>query len=183
MNLTEPHTEPFASIAGLASTLQRAPGPVNLWLEFERALGTAFGHRLFTVLFFDAEKSRLQRVHSNQPDVSPVGGAKAVTESDWTRHVLREGRIYVGSNAADIRAAFSEHALLASIGCDSVVNIPVRKSGVTVGTLNLLAAAGHYDSFSEPAALVFAQLAADPLAECLANARADPADDAALEYV
>jgi len=179
MNLTEP----FASIAGLASALQRAPDEMNIWLEFERALSTAFGHRLFTVLAFDMAKGRLRRVHSSRPDVNPVGGAKAVTDSDWTRHVLREGRIYVGSNKADIKAVFSEHELLASIGCDSVLNIPVRKNGVTIGTLNLLDAAGRYDAASGPAALVFAQLASAPLAEYLAHAPAGPSDDGPLEHV
>ena len=176
-------TEPCASITALAATLQNPPDHFDYWREFERAMASAWGYRLFTALVFDADKGRMRRVHSNRPDISAPGGAKAVTDSAWTRHVLREGKVYIGSTPADIRAVFSEHALLAAHGCDSVLNIPVRKNGITIGTLNLLHEAGHYDAADTAAVLVVAQLAVAELADCLANLPAGPADDAQLEYV
>ena len=175
-------TEPFKSVAELAALLQRGIAAPHLWPAFERTLGAAFGHTLFTVLAFDAGNNRMRRVHSNRQDVSPTGGAKAVTDSSWTRHVLRDGKIFVGANKADLKV-FSEHELLWSIGCESTLNIPVRKDGVTVGTLNLLDRAGQYDGYSMEAALVFAQFAADPLAGFLASAPAGPSDDVRLEHV
>jgi GAF domain-containing protein len=172
-----------SNIQQLAAFLQRAEGATNDWLAFEDALGAVFGHQLFTVMVFNAERGRLRRLHSNRADVSPVGGAKAVSDSPWTRHVLREGRIYVGSNQADIRSVFSEHRTLASIGCHSVLNIPVRNRGVTIGTINLLDATGHYDGADQRVALVFAALATAPMMQALAGTSWEASDDAALERV
>jgi hypothetical protein len=58
---------------------------------------------------------------------------------------------------------FSEYEVLWSIGCESVLNIPVRKGGITLGTLNLLGEAGLYDGADVDFALVFAQLEATRL--------------------
>lgn len=176
-------TEPFTSIVNLAVVLQNATEKPNLWLEFEHALGSAYGHILFTALVFDATNGRMRRIHSNREDVSPLGGSKAVTESPWVRRVLREGSIYVGSTREDIKSVFSEHTQLAAIGCDSVLNIPVRHEGVTVGTLNLLDKAGHYDAASHAAALVFAQFAAAPMAKILTDTPFDTSGDQPLEFV
>lgn len=178
-----PSPDPYASIEGLAAYLQ-GPGDYQaVWAEFERALGSTFGHRFFTVLAFDAANGLLRRVYSSRPDVDPVGGAKAVTDSFWTQHVLRAGKMFVGSNRRDIEHVFSDHRALAAIGCDSVLNIPVRSGGVTIGTMNLLDAAGHYDRASRSTALVYAALAAAPLMRCLSSRAFGPSDDSQLEHV
>ena len=53
-------------------------------------------------------------------------------------HVIETQQPYLGRNSADIRRAFFDHALIASLGCASVINIPVRYDGRTVGVVNLL---------------------------------------------
>jgi hypothetical protein len=174
---------PYSNIQQLAAFLQSTEGSTNTWHAFEEGLGAVFGHQLFTVMVFDAGRGRLRRLHSNRADVSPVGGAKVVTDSFWTRHVLREGRIYVGSTEADIRSVFSEHRTLASIGCDSALNIPVRNGGVTIGTINLLDATRHYDGADQRVALIFAALAMAPMMEALAATSWEPSDDSTLERV
>lgn len=175
--------EPYASIERLAVALQGSVGSEECWKEFEQALGTAYGHILFTVSAFDLKAGLLLRLHSNRPEVNPVGGVKSVTDSFWTRRVLLEGQIYVGSDQADIQSVFSEYRKLALIGCDSVLNIPVRKAAVTLGTINLLGAAGQYDRVNKATALVFAALAAGPLTEALSSEDFEPAGDSGIERV
>ncbi|MCP2090502.1 UNVERIFIED_ORG: hypothetical protein J2Y81_006589 [Paraburkholderia sediminicola] len=144
--------------------MQQKGGKADLvWSEFERSLTEVFGQRLFTVLAYDEASSRLGRLHSNRLDINPVGGLKRVTQSRWSDQVLRRGEIFVGSTREDIKSVFSEYEVLWSIGCESVLNIPVRKNGVTLGTMNLLGEAGLYDQADIALALVFAQLAVSPL--------------------
>ncbi|MFT4069404.1 GAF domain-containing protein [Paraburkholderia sp.] len=134
-----------------------------VWQAFERSLTEVFGQRLFTVLAYDETSSRLGRLHSNRLDINPVGGLKRVTQSRWSDQVLRRGEIFIGSTREDIEAVFSEYEVLWSIGCESVLNIPVRRNGITLGTLNLLGEAGLYDHADVELAYIFAQLAVAPL--------------------
>ncbi|MGE8161536.1 GAF domain-containing protein [Paraburkholderia sp. NPDC080076] len=157
------HAHNFQTIERLAAIQQQGGDADSIWSEFERSLTEVFGQRLFTVLAYDEASSRLGRLHSNRLDINPVGGLKRVTQSRWSDQVLRRGEIFVGSSREDIKAVFSEYEVLWSIGCESVLNIPVRKSGVTLGTMNLLGEAGLYDHADIGLALVFAQLAVSPL--------------------
>jgi hypothetical protein len=147
-----------------------------VWHEFERSLTEVFGQRLFTVLAYDDTSSRLGRLHSNRLDINPVGGVKRVTQSRWAAQVLHRGEFFVGSTRDDIKAVFSEYEVLWSIGCESVLNIPVRKNGVTLGTMNLLGEAGLYDHADLELASIFAQLAVAPLEDQVQRIRglADP---------
>jgi hypothetical protein len=170
-------------LAPLADLIRRGAPADALFAALERVLAETFGHRLFTVLVFDAQRDRLIRIHSSRPDINPVGGAKAVTPSVWTQHVLKDARLFVGSNRDDIKAVFSDYQLLWSIGCESVLNIPVRQDGIVVGTLNLLDRAGQYDACDHDVALNFAALMAPTLATCLAAARRADLDETRLEHV
>ena len=173
----------LTGLAALASALQHNASQPVVWHTLDQALSAAFGHRLLTVLGYDAASSRLARVYSSRPDINPVGGRKKVTESRWTQHVLREGRLFIGSNAADIKAVFSEYELLWSIGCESVLNIPIRKQGVTIGSINLLDGPARYDHADLAPAVVFAQLCIAPLERALAALQRPDLDDSALEQV
>jgi hypothetical protein len=43
--------------------------------------------------------------------------------------MLDRGEVYIAADAAAVRAAFSDHELIASLGISSIVNIPIRFSG------------------------------------------------------
>jgi hypothetical protein len=88
-----------------------------------------------------------------------VGGRKALNRTPWTEQVLRRQQPYVGRTAADVRAVFFDHALIASLGCGSVLNVPVVWDGRTLGTINLLHEDGWYDAEDAPVGLLFAALA------------------------
>ncbi|ASW00930.1 GAF domain-containing protein [Paraburkholderia aromaticivorans] len=161
----------LSALERVADALQEGQTPELVWQTIEQALTQVYGQRLFTVLAYDEQSRRLGRLHSNRPDINPVGGFKRVTESRWVDHVLHRGEIFVGSTREDIKAVFSEYEVLWSIGCESVLNIPVRKNGLTIGTMNLLAGAGQYDHADVRLAVVFAQLAVAPFEACLDRLR------------
>lgn len=112
------------------------------------------GFRLFTVLAWDDERGALHRVHSSAPDAYPLGGEKVMpAEAPWIVQVVRERRPYLGRDAAAVAAVFSDHALITSLGCGAVVNVPVVDGDRTLGVLNLLDEQGAYDEASVEAAL------------------------------
>ncbi len=122
----------------------QAGQPQVLYRALDRALGEVVGHRLFTMMVLAADGVKVRRVYSNQPDAYPVGGFKTHRQTPWGQQVLGEGKAYVGRNADDIRWAFADHERILSLGCESVLNVPVRYDGRVIGTTNLLDAAGHY---------------------------------------
>ena len=118
------------AVKAVATALAEGKPESDVWKTFEREMTAVFGQRYFTVLAFDSDSSRMCRLYSNRPDIGPVGGVKRVTRSPWVQHVLLDGKIYVGSTKADVKSAFSEHEKLWSIGCESTLNIPIRKNGL-----------------------------------------------------
>lgn len=125
----------------------------------DRALAAAPGHILFTILVHHPGLRESERFYTNMPDAYPVGGRKPVTDSPWMQRVIHGGQPYIGRTSADIADVFYDHALIVSLGCESVLNMPVRWAGQTLGTLNLLHCAGFYDEAHLPAVRLAAHLA------------------------
>jgi GAF domain-containing protein len=102
------------------------------------------GAKLFTLMSFDSGTGVAARFYSNMPDAYPVSGTKPVNTTDWARQVLHEHRIFVANDIQAIAEVFNDHELIRSLGCESVVNIPVVLAGGVVGTINCLHEAGYY---------------------------------------
>ena len=141
------------------------PSPEATFRALDEAMAQAIGHRLFTVLLRHADAS--ERCYTNQPVAYPVGGRKAVTPSDWTERVFVRRQPYIGRDAADIRAVFFDHELIASLACASVLNLPVVWDGRVLGTMNLLAGARHYGEADIPRLEPFAALLIAPFLQAI----------------
>jgi GAF domain-containing protein len=102
------------------------------------------GVKLFTVMTHDARTGEAGRVYSNMPDAYPVSGTKPANETDWTRQVIGEKRTFVANDIEGIAAVFSDHELIKSLGCGSVINVPIIVGGQVLGTINCLHKAGFY---------------------------------------
>jgi transcriptional regulator with GAF, ATPase, and Fis domain len=136
------------------------PGqPRALFAALDRALGATLGHRLFTVLRYHPDAQESERLYTSQGAAYPVGGRKAVRPTPSTARVFGERRPYIGRTAADIRACFPDAELIFSLGCESVLNLPVVFDGRVLGTVNLLHEAQWYDDADLPAGLIFAGVA------------------------
>jgi hypothetical protein len=73
--------------------------------------------------------------------------------------VFAQQQPYIGRTAADIRACFPDAELILSLGCESVLNLPVVFDGRVLGTVNFLHEAGWFDEGDLPLGLLFAALA------------------------
>jgi hypothetical protein len=150
--------DPLPHLGDLAAAVRGGGQPAACFAALDRATAATLGHRLFTVLLFHASTGESERLYTSQPAAYPVGGRKPLNPTPWSQQVLREHRPYLGRTAADIRAVFFDHALIASLGCASVLNVPVVWEGRILGTVNLLHEEDWYDEGDLPLGQVFAAL-------------------------
>lgn len=104
----------------------------------------AVGAKLFTVMTRDSKLGHAQRIYSNMPDAYPVSGTKPANETDWSRQVIVEKRIFVANTIDAIAKVFDDYDLIRSLGCESVINVPIIVGGDVLGTINCLHEAGFY---------------------------------------
>lgn len=150
----------------------KQPGPPQtLFRTVDRALAETVGHKLFTLLYVAPNGKRVKRIYTNMPKEYPIGGYKEITSSPWHQHVIEGRKAWVGFNARDVAWAFFDHELIASLGCESAVNVPVVYAGRVLGTFNLLDAAGHYKETDVARIEPFAALLIGPFLDAIA---ADP---------
>jgi hypothetical protein len=62
----------------------------------------------------------------------------------WSRTVVEERKMFVANTIEAIAEVFPDHELIRSLGCESVVNLPVAFADAVIGTVNLLDVSGHY---------------------------------------
>lgn len=133
------------------------PGqPETLYRALEAETKRLVGHKLFTLLYVDGQD--VARVYSSSPAEYPTSGRKTMGETPWGAHVLRAGKPYLGRDRGGIRWAFYDHALIESMGLGSVINLPVRYNGETIGTCNMLDAEHAYDEAALEKVLPLASL-------------------------
>lgn len=157
----------MSALDDFTAALARAAGPQDGFAALDALAAATVGAKLFTVMVFDAGTRMARRAYSNMPDAYPVSGTKPANETDWSRHVLDERRIFVANDIDAIRAVFFDHEVIAGLGCESAVNVPVVVGGAVLGTVNLLHEAGFYT----PARVAAAGGLALPGAACLLFAR------------
>lgn len=151
--------DPAPHLASVVAAVTEGGQPAPLFAALDRAMAGAIGHKLFTILVIHPGAQESQRYYSNMPEAYPVGGRKPINRTHWFQRVLGEGEPYIGYNYADIRDVFFDHELIRSLGCESVLNVPVRWNGASLGTINLLDRAGYYAPSDVPLAKHFAALA------------------------
>lgn len=102
------------------------------------------GHKLFTLMSVDNQTGEAARIFSNMPDAYPIFGKKPPNESYWRTRVIENHQTFVANDIETIATVFDDHELIKSLGCESVINVPIIVAGHVIGTINCLAEAGHY---------------------------------------
>jgi len=102
------------------------------------------GVKLFTITINDPVAEVARRIYTNMPEAYPVSGTKPADKTDWSRQVIDEKRTFVANTIDDIAAVFPDHELIKSLGCESVINVPVVVEGEVLATINCLHEAGFY---------------------------------------
>jgi hypothetical protein len=151
--------DPLPHLQMVATTLAAPGQPETTFRALDVALDAVLGHKLFTVLLHHEATRESERLYTNQPAAYPVGGRKPLRDTAWGRRVIGERRVFIGRTVADIQEHFPDHALIASLGCAAVLNLPVVWNDRLLGTVNLLHEEGWYDDADVPIGLAFAALA------------------------
>ncbi|MBH1965598.1 MAG: GAF domain-containing protein [Comamonadaceae bacterium] len=140
---------------------QHANDPVESCFQaLDHQLAAAPGHRLLTVLVYFEERGESQRAYSSQPTQYPRGGRKTLGQAPRMRQVLSSGEPFLGRTRQDIIDNYADHELLLSMGCECIINMPVRWGQRVLGTVNLLDAEGRYQQADLERISAWAQLSA-----------------------
>ena len=153
----------LSTLATLATSHADAHQPEAVFRAVDQALQKTVSHTLFTILMYDRAVTESIRVYANLEGDYPRGGRKKIISREWADQVIRQGVPFIGNNAQDLQQVFSDHELIRSLGCESVLNMPVRWQGRTIGTLNLLHTASWYKDVCLDLMTCAAQLAAPAL--------------------
>ena len=122
-----------------------APGqPEPVFAALDALVRREVGAKLFTVMSYDASTKMARRAYTSHASVYPAAGEKPLSEGAWSRTVIEQRLPFVANSIEAIAEVFPDHALIASLGCASVVNWPVQFDGAVIGTVNALDVAGHY---------------------------------------
>lgn len=130
--------------AAFAAALAAATSPEAAYAALYRLADAVVGARLFTVMTVDMEAGLARRAYTSDPVSYPSTGTKPVQRNAWFEVVHGRHETFVANTLADIATVFPDHELIGSLGCGSVVNLPVLRAGGLVATVNLLDAEGHY---------------------------------------
>ena len=144
MNTNISANDTLTALQSFAEQSANAASPQDVCQLAEAVTKMTIGHGLFTVMAFDAAKMEVQRFYTSDPENYPVGGRKKKRDTDWGQHVLTQGLPIIGKNNDDIRSFFDDHEVIIGLGLCSVMNIPIKRLGVVIGTMNLLDNSPHY---------------------------------------
>lgn len=151
--------DPLPHLAAVAAALREPGQPEASFAAIEAASAATIGHILITVLLRHEATGEVERFWTSHPAEYPVGGRKPMNPTFWTAQVIDGRRPYLGADYAAIKAVFFDHEVIRSLGCESVLNVPVAWNGRTLGTINLLHRAGWYRESDIPIAETIAAFA------------------------
>ena len=103
------------------TALARAGTAEAAFAALEALARATVGCRLFTVMLVDLEAMVARRACSSDPAAYPTSGEKPVEMNPWFETVGGRGEIFVANTIEDIAEVFPDAALIASLGCASVV--------------------------------------------------------------
>ncbi len=114
------------------------------WRVLQILFADTVGCALFTVMTVDMKNQLARRAYSSNIAAYPVSGTKPIHYDAWFDIVHRQKRCFVANTIAEIAAVFPDHEKIWSLGCGSVVNLPLVVAGELVATVNVLHAEHHY---------------------------------------
>ena len=140
--------------------------PHECWKALQILADAVAGFKLFTVMTLDLTNEVARRVYSSHPVDYPVSGTKPIHYDSWFEIVHKQHKLFVANTIADIAKVFPDHEKIWSLGCGSVVNLPVIIDGQLAATINML----HEEHYYSPArvALIERYLSLPAKRACLA---------------
>jgi len=131
-------------LAALARLSSGPHEPKELYAAMDRLVQEVIGHKLFTLMRVHEATAEVERIYSSNEAAYPVGGRKGKRGTPWSRAVLDRGEVFIARDPGEVRAAFSDHELIASLGIGSIMNVPIGCRGRRLGTMNISHEAGWF---------------------------------------
>jgi hypothetical protein len=128
----------FNDALGAATTPEAAFEALNQLVQ------DCVGAKLVTIMTLDMPNMLARRAYTNDPVSYPTSGTKPIETTDWFENVCGNGETFVANSLDDIAQVFPDYELIGSLGCGSVINLPILIAGRTVATMNILHEAGYY---------------------------------------
>lgn len=110
----------------------------QLCLGIDQIALALLDRELLTINIFYPQHMELERLFSSNPEAYPPGGRKQKKGTTWGQHVLIDQQIFIGQGTEAIRQSFDDHETIARLGLQSIINIPITRDAVCLGTLNIL---------------------------------------------
>ena len=152
-------------LAALARRLATEREPAQLYAAIDALVQAVIGHKLFTLMRVHEAEAQVERIYSSNPGAYPVGGRKQKRGTPWSRVVLDRGEVFVARNPDEVRAAFADHELIASLGIGSIMNVPLAYRDRRLGTMNISHEAGWFTDEDAAAGLAIAPFIVPSLLE------------------
>lgn len=137
-------TEHFEAIARFDAAIANAEGADAAFAALQALVQATVGAKLFTYMTVDMEAEVARRAYTSDPENYPTSGTKPIRYDSWFDVVHKQRQYFVANTIADIAKVFPDYGLINSLGCQSVVNMPVVIGGELVGTVNMLDVEGYY---------------------------------------
>lgn len=164
-----PDTLGLSDLRGLVEATRLDNQPARLFRAIDLLTARVIGHRLFTIMRFDADRFEVERLYTNMPQVYPVGGRKKKAETRWGDETLRSMKVFRATNPDQIRQHFDDYETLAGLGMGSILNIPIAYDGKCVGTMNMTHQAGWYVEKHEQIGVLIGGFLVTPLVQSVAQ--------------
>ncbi len=131
-------------LAKFEQAIAQGKAPDAAFVALQRFTEGLVGVKLFTVMTVDMKAELARRAFSSDPKAYPVSGTKPITYNDWFAVVHEERRPFVANTIEEISKVFPDYELIHSLGCASVINLPVVIADELVATVNILHEAHYY---------------------------------------
>ena len=137
-------TEHFEAITRFDAAIAQAKGADEAFGALQALVQATVGAKLFTFMTVDMQAEVARRAYTSDPQNYPASGTKPIRYDAWFDIVHKQRQYFVANTIAEIAKVFPDHELINSLGCQSVVNMPVVLGGELVGTVNMLDVEGYY---------------------------------------
>lgn len=141
------YEEVDAALEGFAERISNDVNGDAVWLAMHVLADRLLGAKLFTITTVDMKHQVTRRQYSSHPDSYPVSGTKPIFYDQWFETVCTQRAPFVANTIKDIEAVFPDHDVIWSLGCGSVINVPVVIGGDLVGTVNCLDVEHRYTKY------------------------------------
>lgn len=132
------------AIAQFDAALSKAKTADAAYKALQTLAEQTVGVKLFTVMTVDMAGGVARRAYTSDAANYPASGTKPIHFDDWFEIVHKQRREFVANTLEDISKVFPDYELIGSLGCASVINMPVILNDELVCTVNLLHEAHYY---------------------------------------